>query len=69
MSGKFTNAKQLFDSKPMSRRRHVQLSLARSAIAKQVTVGDETERAGLNMIRMLHQTKEHIYIKNADLED
>ena len=44
MSGKFTKAKQLFDSKPMSRRRHVQLSLARSAIAKQVTVGDETER-------------------------
>ena len=41
-SGKFTNNKQLFGSKPMSRRR--QLSLASSAIAKQVIVGDVSDR-------------------------
>ena len=35
-------AKQLFGSKPMSRRR--QLSLARSAITKKVIDGDESER-------------------------
>ena len=37
----FTKANQLFSSKPMSRRR--QLSLAWSAIAKQETVGDESD--------------------------
>ena len=42
MSGKFTKAKQLFGTKPMSRQ--LQLSLAPSAIAKQAIVGDESER-------------------------
>ena len=41
ISGEFTKAKQLFGSKPMSRRR--QSSLARSAIAKQAIDGRESE--------------------------
>ncbi len=40
-SGKFTKAKQLLCSKPMSRR--LRWSLARSAFAQQAMVGDESE--------------------------